>query len=143
MASGRRLPVPGAVDLVLVPALWIALAALLGDAGHWTRAGIAAGAGMAMGLLVSMPRRASFPAMKRDAGRSRSRFLAAWKRFALRMGSFQGRLVLGLFYFSVMVPFALLFRLAGDPLGLSGKRSTGWSAWTTASAGIAECKRQF
>lgn len=143
LAARRRLPVPGVPDLVLVPALWIALPALLGDSGHWLRAGVSAGAGLLAGFLISLPRAASFPGMKREAGLCSSRFLSCWKRFAIRMGSFQGRLILGLFYFTVMMPFSLLVRLAGDPLALRRKPSTGWSAWTTASSGMPECRRQF
>lgn len=143
LAARRRLPVPGIADLVLLPALWTALALLIGDSAHWTRAGVSAGAGLAAGFLLSLPRAASFPGMRREAGIRGSRLLCSWRRFAIRMGSFQGRLVLGFFYFTVMMPFSLVVRLAGDPLALRRRVSTGWSPWNTASSGMDDCRRQF
>lgn len=40
-----------------------------------------------------------------------------WKAFAQATGGFQSRVLLGLFYFSVVAPFGILVRVLGDPLG--------------------------
>jgi len=50
----------------------------------------------------------------------------AWKRFGKLVGDFVGRVVLTLFYFTVLMPFGLGVRLWGDPLGL---RPTGNALW--------------
>jgi hypothetical protein len=41
-----------------------------------------------------------------------------WKRVAARVGNFQARLLLSLFYFVVFAPFALAVRWGSDPLGI-------------------------
>ena len=52
-----------------------------------------------------------------------SRFLGAWKRFGARSGATFSRVVLGVLYFTLLLPFGLLARLVGpragwrDPLG--------------------------
>jgi len=55
------------------------------------------------------------------------RLWAGWKRFAQRMGNFQGRVLLAMFYFIAITPFGILVRLFGDPLRLKRRaRSSFW-----------------
>jgi hypothetical protein len=49
-----------------------------------------------------------------------------WKRIGKRIGEFQSRIILGLFYFVIVCPFALAIRLASDPLGIKPGRTRGW-----------------
>ena len=49
---------------------------------------------------------------------------AAWKHLAHKIGNFQARLLLTVFYFVIVAPFALKVRLFSDPLQLSA--SKGW-----------------
>lgn len=68
----------------------------------------------------------------------------AWKGLAARMGNFQGRLLLSLFYFLVLAPWGVLVRIASDPLRI--KRSAGGSFWIQRpgdSSGIDEARGQF
>src|SRR5262249_37750725 len=51
------------------------------------------------------------------------RLWQGWKRFGRKMGDFQARIFLTIFYFVILAPFALVMRLA-DPLGL--KKPGGW-----------------
>jgi hypothetical protein len=48
----------------------------------------------------------------------------AWKGIAHKIANFQARLVLSLFYFVIVAPFALRVRIFSDPLQLS--TSKGW-----------------
>jgi len=50
--------------------------------------------------------------------------LNAWKSVAHKIGNFQARLLLTVFYFVVVAPFALRVKIFSDPLQL--KRSAGW-----------------
>ena len=50
----------------------------------------------------------------------------AWKRFGKRIGDFQARLMLTVFYFLIVAPFALLVRFAADPLSIKGRAEQGW-----------------
>ena len=61
----------------------------------------------------------------------RARLAAAWGRWkaiAHVIGTFQARLLLTLFYFVVVPPFALVVKLFTDPLGL--RPPPGASYWT-------------
>ena len=53
-----------------------------------------------------------------------------WKRLAARAASFQARVLLTVFYWTIIPLFAIALRAFGDPLGLS--RSNG-GRWTSAS----------
>lgn len=54
---------------------------------------------------------------------------ARWKVVAHVIGNFQARVLLTLFYFVIVPPFALIVKLAKDPLGLRPPR--GASFWGT------------
>jgi len=67
-----------------------------------------------------------------------------WKALARRVGNFQARLVLTIFYFTLAEPFGLGFRWFSDPLNL--KRRPGSSGWIPRSARAsdpAELRRQY
>jgi hypothetical protein len=50
----------------------------------------------------------------------------AWKRFGRKLGDFQARLILSLFYFIIIAPFSLLVRFFSDPLTLKPRTARGW-----------------
>jgi hypothetical protein len=49
-----------------------------------------------------------------------------WKRVGGFIGDFIGRLILTLFYFTLVLPFGLIMRLFGDPLHLKKRKSPSW-----------------
>jgi hypothetical protein len=49
-----------------------------------------------------------------------------WKRIARKIGDFQARIILTLFYFFVVGPFALLLQWRTDPLALKPGTPRGW-----------------
>ena len=51
-----------------------------------------------------------------------------WKRIGGFIGDFFGRLILTLFYFTLVLPFGLLMRLFRDPLSLRRTESPTWQA---------------
>lgn len=55
-----------------------------------------------------------------------SRIWHKWKSIARKVGEFQARVILVLFYFIILAPFSLLVRLS-DPLALR-KKTRGWEA---------------
>ena len=65
-----------------------------------------------------------------------------WKRFGKRVGDFQARLLLSIFYFVILAPFGLGMR-AADPLGLR-QAGTGWRPRPPAPPGdpITRARRQ-
>ena len=68
--------------------------------------------------------------------------LRAWKRLGHKIANFQARLLLTLFYFVALTPFALRVKLFSDPLQL--KRSAGWiSRARTEADPLALARRQY
>lgn len=54
------------------------------------------------------------------------RFLQETKRVAWAIGDFQARVLLALFYFLILAPFALILRWKSDPLAIKPQAGTGW-----------------
>jgi hypothetical protein len=51
---------------------------------------------------------------------------AGWKRVARKIGDFQARVLLTIFYFVLLAPFALIMRRTSDPLTLKPATQRGW-----------------
>ncbi len=51
-----------------------------------------------------------------------------WKRIAKVIGDFQSRLILTIFYFLILGPVALCYRLFADPLHLETPARVTWSS---------------
>ena len=56
----------------------------------------------------------------------RKRLWAHWKRIAKKIGDFQARLILSVFYFIIVGPFALILRWVADPLSLKKGAEQAW-----------------
>ncbi len=67
-----------------------------------------------------------------------------WKRFGKRIGDFQARILLSIFYFVVLAPFALIVRWGSDPLAIKAQTSRGWQIKGKGEGSSAErASRQF
>lgn len=62
--------------------------------------------------------------------------------FSERFGSMLSRIFLTLLYFLVLGPFALLYRLAADPLHLKRRRNGNWAPWEADNETVAAARRQ-
>jgi hypothetical protein len=49
-----------------------------------------------------------------------------WKRVARKIGDFNARVILTLFYFIFLAPFALAIRFLTDPLAITDKSAPSW-----------------
>jgi len=49
-----------------------------------------------------------------------------WKRVGRKIGDFQARVLLSVFYYSLFAPFAIGVRWLADPLGIKGSTTKGW-----------------
>ena len=66
-----------------------------------------------------------------------------WTRVAHRIGDFQARILLSVFYYVILGPFALVLRRS-DPLGIAPGAARGWHSRDAASRPIAEqARRQY
>lgn len=66
-----------------------------------------------------------------------------WLDLAHKIGNFQARIVLTVFYFLILTPFGLLVRLFSDPLHCkSGPGTTGWLPRETRDVDLDAARRQ-
>jgi len=63
------------------------------------------------------------------------RLWEGWKRVGKRMGDFQARVLLNVFYYVVFAPFALAVRRWSDPLAIKKGTSKGWQQFTVGKTG--------
>ena len=66
-----------------------------------------------------------------------------WKVFAQKVGNFQARVILSLFYFLLVTPIGILIRLFGDPLRLKQYAKSYWLPKEPKENNLDEAKRQF
>lgn len=134
---GREASGPAALDLLLAAGCLVLAVAARGWWGHWLglAAGVGAGwlVGFAASALLERPARPvrRAPRAAKDAeprpGDDAGPEPGGWRRFALALGDFQGRLFLSFLYFLVLAPVGLAARLASDPLELESRPGTaGW-----------------
>jgi len=64
-----------------------------------------------------------------------------WTRVAHRIGDFQARVLLTVFYYVILGPFALVLRRS-DPLGIDSAAAHGWRRRDAAARRIAEQARR-
>jgi len=67
-----------------------------------------------------------------------------WKPIAERVGNFQARIILSIFYFIFVTPIALGVKLFSDPLTLKkSNQASWWLSRETRKPNIEEAERQF
>ena len=67
-----------------------------------------------------------------------------WKLFGHKLGNFQARLLLFVFYYTIFAPFALGLKLLSDPLRLRPQSTDRWLERPDSEAdNVTLAKRQF
>jgi len=105
--------------------------------------------GLVTGFLLTLVVRSSLQPVNYEANDlSGKNFFAkvweAWKAFAFRMGSFQGRLILLFFYFTILAPFGLVNTLFRDALNMKKKPvQSFWFPLEADENNIEGARRQF
>lgn len=66
-----------------------------------------------------------------------------WKEFGQFLGNWLGRVVLTIFYFTILVPFGIGVRLFSDPLHIKTKPEEQWRPRTTGDQKFEDVLRQF
>jgi hypothetical protein len=67
-----------------------------------------------------------------------------WKRIGHALGQFQARLLLTVFYFVVLAPFAVALRCFADPLAIKPRTPRGWrDRPATPGDALTAASRQF
>jgi len=66
-----------------------------------------------------------------------------WKVIAHKIGNFQSRVLLNIFYFSILMPFGLAVRLLSDPLHLKLQNHSHWTNKGISKTPWENARRQF
>ena len=143
---------PQIVDLALVSGIWAAAiySRIILDLNKWLVILIWVILGMVIGVLAVLPRKlsveeASSNKEPKEASRNLlERLWQNWGDFSKRMGGFQSRIILSLFFLILVLPLALGVKVFSDPLRL--KHRSGESHWLLrmeTEADLEQSKRQF
>jgi hypothetical protein len=67
-----------------------------------------------------------------------------WLRFGHLMGDIVARVVMTIFYFTLLLPFGVLVTLLSDPLDMRRKaKAPAWLSRTTGDQTLEEAQKQF
>lgn len=151
--AGRKADLkPIIIDIILVLLIWAGAvySRLTYDINKWLLILIWVVAAAILGFLAVNFRRLPSKAkiankQPKETSSSLLRGLRkGWKEFSQRMGNFQSRVILSLFFLVIVSPFALAVKVLSDPLRI--KRSRGDSFWLAkrkAPSELKEYRRQF
>jgi hypothetical protein len=135
-------------DGAIIVAVWIC-AILSQVSGRTHSIWLWIGVGFLSGLIVTPLAHSSLllDNQKQIAGNKRNLFQilwGEWKSLAFRMGNFQGRLILLLFYFTILIPFGIINSIFRDPLNLKKmKKDTYWFSLNTSDNELENARRQY
>ncbi|HUV15789.1 MAG TPA: hypothetical protein VMW28_04420 [Pelolinea sp.] len=136
-------------DFGLVVPLWSS-AFIFNFEKKWVSYIVWIGIAFLLGMLVTIIMRSRFTAaneissLEETQQKGFRKLWSTWKSFIFRMGNFQSRLILLLFYFSVVAPFAMINRIFRDPLNLKKPNvDTFWFPLKASQSKIDDARRQF
>ncbi len=143
---------PQIIDLILVVIIWIGAitSRVILGLNKWLLILIWVVLAIIIGILAVWPRRLSeekTPSTKRLKGTSINpikKLWQSWENFSKRMGGFQSRIILSLFYFIFVMPFALGVRIFSDPLNIKHQSSKShWLPKKEIKTDLEQYRRQF
>ena len=109
--------------------IWIVLGALIGIVSAWPR--------KTRGTKPKIISKETSPNLLKHIWQS-------WKAFSLRLGSFQSRIWLSLFFFIFISPAAVLLKAFSDPLGIKKySKISHWLPKKDIGSDLEQYKRQF
>lgn len=146
IVTSRRQPVPRSIDLIIVMVLIVAAVFSKPFLGRWSAIGVWVAISFCTAFIGLYSIRQSFleiehsPVEKNSSSFFR-RLWNNWKSFSFRMGNYQGRLLLGLFFFTAALPFGLLLRIFSNRPAII--KNTDWLDRQPSSKSIDSARDQF
>jgi len=155
--AGKKELKPEIIDLLLLLAIW-ASGIYLGlslNLNKWIMVLIWLCGSIIIGILAVLPRKLhakvdrnkAFGTVESKDNKSVNLFRRLWNRykeFFARIGSFQTGIDLTLFFFTILVPAALISKISADPLGLKfHDNKTYWLNRLEKNDNLEQSKRQF
>lgn len=151
--AGKRADVkPHAIDLLIVLLIWVGAVCskLAMDLNRWFLFLVWIIISSIIGVFAIWPRRPSTNTIsiseetQENAIVFSRRIWQDWKRFSRRIGSFQSRLILSLFFFVVATPFALGVKIFSDPLNVKHRvKKSYWQKRRYIGKDEVQYRRQF
>jgi hypothetical protein len=146
-APGKR-PSPLVLDLIAILLLWVGAFLTRQNLGKWLAVLVWLAGGLLAGsIMVKLQAYKRYAVDKFEVFQNPSPWRRVWQRwshFSMKTGDFQSRALLAYLYFTVVLPFALLYRVFEDPLRLRKvPPDTGWEKWETPSESLEDARRQF
>jgi len=123
---------PQIIDLVLVSLIWVVAiySTIVLDLSRWLAIPLWIILSSLIGVLAVWPRKlteekaSSKEELKATSKNILNKLWQSWGNFSMRMGNFQSRIVLSLFFFTVISPFALAVKMFSDPLSIKCRNNT-------------------
>jgi hypothetical protein len=143
---------PQIVDLILVVIIWAGAiySRINFNLNKWLMILIWVIFSIIIGILAVWPRRLSeekaprTKKLKRTSNNPLKKLWLSWENFSKRMGSFQSRIILSLFYFIFVTPFALGVKIFSDPLNIKHQSSKShWLSKKEIKYDLEQYRRQF
>ncbi len=147
-AGRKRKALPGLLDIVVVVAIWAAALATRSSLGRWLAVGVWLVVGLVTGAAATALRLSHYAPQKSPQptlpARGWKQAWASFSAFSQRMGNYQSRMLLALFYFLIVFPFGIGVRLLSNPL--RPRRPADESAWVArerADTSLESARSQF
>lgn len=146
---------PQIIDLILILLIWAGaiFSRIALDLNKWLMILVGAVISSIVGILAIWPRhlpqerpsKSSLTEEKKVPKNLVLKIWRSWKNFSLRAGAFQSRIILSLFYFIFVTPFAVVVRVSSDPLKIKAGSKSGprWFPKKEPSDDLDNFKRQF
>lgn len=152
--AGKRVLKPQIIDLVLIIAIWSAAISsrLMLDLNKWLLILIWIILSFLIGIIAVWPRKFSkekasshkVTVAKESSANLVKKLWRSWGNFSLRMGNFQSGIVLSLFFFIVVSPFALAVKMFSDPLRIRYRgNQSHWLPKIKTKVDLEQFRRQF
>lgn len=147
-AGSKRKVMPGLLDIIIVAAMWVGALITRGDLGRWVAVGLWLVAGLVVGAAGTALRLSHYPLQKAQpapaAAHGWKRIWVSFSAFSQRMGNYQSRVLLALFYFLIVFPFGIGLRLVSNPLRVHRRPDgSSWVARERADTNLESARSQF
>jgi hypothetical protein len=148
VAAGKRKAMPGLLDLIVVAAIWAAALATRSNLGRWVAVGLWVVVGLLIGAAATALRLSHYSLQKTPPAplpaRGWKRTCASFSAFNQRMGNYQSRMLLALFYFLIVFPFGIGVRFVNNPLRRRKPRDGSlWVVRGKADTNLESARSQF
>jgi hypothetical protein len=146
---------PRIIDLLVILMIWAGAiySRLTFIINKWLLVAIWLGISYALGFAIlsfrkhSLNKKPAAAQAPETPGNPLKKLWKTWQQFSRRMGAFQSRILLSLFYFLFLTPIGLVIKIFSDPLNIKhrnqGASGSYWLSKEAINGNIDDFRRQF